>query len=114
MAHVVMTAHAQLAPALAEAGVLGWLEDLGLEVTLGEASQLIAFDAEIQDGVMAAVDFYPLDGGQATQVRLHVRAELPEEPRQGDLAHVLRELVDADPRWVLDGLETRTSRIALR
>ena len=109
MVHVVLTAHALLAPARAEAGVLLWLEELGLEVALGEASHLLAFDASTQAGAMAAVDFYPLEGGLATQVRLYVRSE--EEPNAGhaDLAGVLRELVETDPDWTLDGLETRPS-----
>jgi hypothetical protein len=105
MAHVVMTAHALLAPALAEAGVLGWLEELGLEVSFGEAWHLLAFDDSSQAGLMATVDFYPLDGGQATQVRMYLHRSEPDKPRS-DLAKFLQELVETDPHWVLDGLET--------
>lgn len=108
MVHVVMTAHALLAPAHAEAGVLVWLEELGLEVALGEASHLLAFDVSDQAGAMAAVDFYPLDHGTATQVRLYVRCDGQEE-QGNNLASVLRGLVASDPDWILDGLETRPS-----
>lgn len=107
--HVVITAHALVAPAVAEAGVLVWLEELGLEVALGEASHLLAFDASSQAGSMAAVDFYPLDGGLATQVRLFVRCDEAEPTVNTDLAGVLRNLVETDPHWTLDGLETRPS-----
>jgi hypothetical protein len=107
--HVVITAHALLAPAVAEAGVLVWLEELGLEVALGEASHLLAFDASSQAASMASVDFYPLDGGLATQVRLYVRCDEEEESANADLAGVLRVLVETDPHWTLDGLETRAS-----
>lgn len=114
MVHVVLTAHALLAPALAEAGVLAWLEELGLEVALGEASHLLAFDASSQVASMAAVDFYPLDGGLATQVRLYVHCDETENTVTTDLAGVLRDLVETDPNWILDGLETMTSIVESR
>jgi hypothetical protein len=96
MAHVVMTAHAPLAPALAEVGVLGWLEELGLEVAFGEAWHLLAFDDSSQAGLMASVDFYPLDGGQATHVRMYVSKNEPDKPIS-DLAKFLQELIETDP-----------------
>lgn len=115
MAHVILTAHARLAPAQAEAGVLAWLEELGLEVALGEAAHLLAFDAGDQEGALAAVDFYPLDGGIATQVRLHVsQPGSGEEAFPGQLAVALRRLVEADPHWVLDGLESRDALAGIR
>lgn len=107
MVDVVLTAHALLAPARAEAGVLLWLEELGLEVELGEASHLLAFDAASPSTAMAAVDFYPLEGGVATQVRLVVRQGDESEGGEAHLAVVLRSLVEADPDWTLDGLDTR-------
>jgi|LauGreDrversion4_2_1035121.scaffolds.fasta_scaffold280242_2 hypothetical protein len=113
MAHVVMTAHAPLAPALAEVGVLGWLEELGLEVAFGEAWHLLAFDDSSQAGLMASVDFYPLDGGQATQVRMYVSKNEPDKPIS-DLAKFLQELVETDPHWVLDGLETLPATLEVR
>jgi hypothetical protein len=114
MAHMVLTAHARLAPAQAEAGVLAWLEELGLEVALGEADHLLAFDAGTQEGALASVDFYPLDGGLATQVRLQVsRSGSGEEPRADGLAVELRRLVEADPHWVLDGLDSRDARAGI-
>jgi hypothetical protein len=54
---------------------------------------------------MATVDFYPLDGGQATQVRMYLHRSELDKPRS-DLAKFLQELVETDPHWVLDGLET--------
>lgn len=71
MPRVVITAHALLAPSLARAGGPGWLEDLDLELALGEASP----------------------------VRLSMRHE-GSVKSQGKLTAVLRDLVKADPHWI--------------
>jgi hypothetical protein len=105
MSRAVITAHADLSLALAEAEVLDWLEDLGLEVAFGEGSHLLAFAdgdaAAAAEGLIAEVDFYPLDGGVATQVRWRLRQE--GEPPLDDLLLQLRRFMAQSPHWTVDG-----------
>lgn len=104
MSPLVITAHADLAPALAEADVLDWLEELGLDVTLGQHGHLLAFEVSDSGALIAEIDFYALDGGRATQVhwRLHrhPEAELQGVPR----ADQVRACLEASPLWCVDGL----------
>ena len=99
MAIVEITAHAELGFAAAEADVLAWLDLQGLEVSFGEHSHLLAFPQEIDAGEAEApvveVDLYPLDGGDATQVRWRLRGDA--------LIAALRDHLDRSPLWTTDG-----------
>ena len=106
---LVITAHAGLALALAEADVLDWLEDLGLDVTLGEQAHLLAFEANGREALIAEVDFYPLDGGSATQVRWRFHAHSEEGLRVDHLADQICAWLQAASAWCLDGLVSPTS-----
>lgn len=103
----MITAHADLDQALAEADVLAWLDDLGLDVVLGEAAHLLAFDGSSAGNLLAEVDFYALDGGRATQVRWHLRglpgAQLPDE----QFVRSVRLLLQESPGWCIDAIEPR-------
>ena len=100
----MITAHADLPPALAEADVLDWLEELGLDVTLGELGHLLAFEGSDTAALIAEIDFYAVDGGRATQVRWRLH-RYPEDALQGvPLADQLRACLEASPLWCVDGL----------
>lgn len=107
MAAVVITAHADLDPALAEADVLAWLEELGLDVVLGEATHLLAFDGGQSGRLIAEVHLYGLDGGQATQVRWQLSGNAEGDPSEADLVTTLRLLLEETPRWCIDAIEQR-------
>lgn len=102
----MITAHAALDPASAEADVLGWLEDLGLDVVLGEATHLLAFEGGTAGQLTAEVDFYALDGGRATQVRWHLRGLSDEEGHEAALASSVRLLLEDSPVWCIDGVDS--------
>lgn len=101
---LVITAHADLAPALAEADVLSWLEELGLDVALGEASHLLAFDGISGGQLIAEVDFYALDGGRATQVRWHLRHQPERDPPDHALISRVRGLIESSALWCIDAV----------
>ena len=105
MTHAVITAHAELSLALAEAQVLDWLEELGLEVAFGDSAHLLAFadDSAVAagQGAIAEVDFYPLEGAGATQVRCSLRRE--GQPALLGLLQELQGLMAQSPHWTVDG-----------
>ncbi|KEF42583.1 MAG: hypothetical protein ER33_04790 [Cyanobium sp. CACIAM 14] len=102
MPSLVITAHAHLEPSLAKANVLEWLEELGMDVALGEAFHLVAFDGGDSGHLVAEVDFYSLDGGRATQVRWHLHARPDGDVPSEDLIREMRCLVEASPVWFID------------
>lgn len=104
----MITAHADLAPALAEADVLDWLEDLGLDVALGEGTHLLAFDGSDTGALIAEIDFYGLDGGKATQVRWHLHCPEDPEARSKSLVNQVRSFLEASPSWCIDAWLTAT------
>ncbi|WP_411871593.1 hypothetical protein [Vulcanococcus limneticus] len=104
MSVAVLTAHAALSRAAAEAVALTWLEDLGLEVSYGESSHLLATSESPL--LLLELDFYPLTD-VATQVRWHLRRSSSGVPSQAEreLVRALRSALDADPHWQLDGFQ---------
>lgn len=104
MSVAVLTAHAALSRSAAEAVALTWLEELGLEVSYGESSHLLA-TSELPL-LLLEVDFYPLDE-TATQVRWHLRRSSSGAPSQAEreLVRALRAALEADPHWQLDGFQ---------
>jgi hypothetical protein len=100
---LVITAHAALPHALAEADVLDLLEELGLDVTLSQQGHLVAFEGSDSGALIAEIDVYELDGGKATQVswRLHRH---PEGESQTDvLVEQVQAFLQASPLWCVDG-----------
>jgi hypothetical protein len=111
MSVAVLTAHAALGRAAAEAAVLTWLEDLGLEVSYGESSHLLA-TSEVPL-LLLELDFYPL-AEAATQVRWHLRRSSSGVPSQAEreLVRALRATLEADPLWQLDGFQSEWAELS--
>jgi hypothetical protein len=102
MSHLVISAHVGLAQSRARREVFNWLEELGLEIGLGDPSCLMAFDdAENRNLIIEAV-FYSVEPADSTQVRFHVHRNDDLEHSADDLAFALRSLIKQDSRWSED------------
>lgn len=111
MSVAVLTAHAALSRPAAEAVALTWLEDLGLEVSYGASSHLLATrDSPL---LLLELDFYPLDNA-TTQVRWHLRRSSSGVPSQAEreLVRALRAALEADPHWQLDGFQSECEELS--
>jgi hypothetical protein len=100
---LVITAHANLVHALAEADVLDWLEELGLDVTLSEQGHLVACEGRDTGALIAEIYFYELDGGKATQVSWRLHRHPEDEPQTEVLADQVHTFLQTSPLWVVDG-----------
>lgn len=87
---------------MAEREVLNWLEELGLEIGLGDPSCLMAFDDADSRNLIVEAVFYSLEPA-ASQVRFHVHRNDDTEHSADDLALALRNLIKQDLRWSEDG-----------
>ena len=103
VSHLVISAHASLVPAEAEREVLNWLEELGLEIELGEAAHLVAFDDAGNRSLIVEVDFFAVEPAGSTQLRIHIHRSEDPERSADDLAAELRQRIGADPLWSEDG-----------
>ena len=103
MSHLIISAHVALAPNMAEREVLNWLEELGLEIELGDPSCLMAFDDADSRNLIVEAVFYSLEPAGSTQVRFHVHRHDDLEHSAEDLALTLRNLIQQDSRWSEDG-----------
>lgn len=106
MSHLVISAHASLLAPEAERELLQWLEELGLEIELGEAAHLVAFDDADNRSLIVEADFYPLQPVGSTQVRIHIHRTQDPERSADELAAELRERIGADGRWSEDGFQS--------
>ena len=103
MSPLVITAHANLVPALAEADVLDLLEELGLEVTLGEQGHLVAYEGSDTGALIAEIYLYELDDGKATQVSWRLHRHPEGESQTNVLADQVNTFLQVSPLWCVDG-----------
>jgi hypothetical protein len=104
----ILSAHTRLAREGAEAAVLQWLEECGLDVEYGAGDRWIAWpgaDQPVADaGPTVEVQFYVLPGS-GSQVRWHFRPAGPD-PAAGillrELALELQARLRDDPLWGID------------
>jgi hypothetical protein len=108
-ADFILSAHNPLTRERAEAAVLQWLEESGLDVEYGESDRWIAFVDEALPSLPEAttltveVQFYAL-AGAGSQVRWQFRSAQPSGcgPLLRHLALELHGRLTADPCWVVD------------
>jgi len=108
-ADFILSAHTPLTRSLAEATVLQWLEESGLDVEYGESDRWIAWVDEALPSLPEAtaltveVQFYAL-ASAGSQVRWQFRSAQPSGcgPLLRHLAADLHGRLCADPRWVVD------------
>ena len=105
VSHLVISAHVGLVAAEAEREILHWLEELGLEIVLGEAAHLVAFDDAETRSLIVEVDFYPVEPAGSTQVRIHIHRSEDRERSADELASELRRRIAADGRWAEDAFQ---------
>ncbi|MEB3104244.1 MAG: hypothetical protein VKN17_00520 [Cyanobacteriota bacterium] len=103
----ILSAHTPLERDRAEAVVLQWLEECGLDVEYGESDRWIAWVDEALPFLPEAaaltveVQFYPLaDAG--SQVRWQFRSVEPDGPLVKALAEGLHERLQDEAGWVVD------------
>lgn len=109
MSHLVISAHVGLAPSRAEREVFNWLEELGLEIELGDPSCLMAFDDSENRNLIVDAVFYSVEPAGSTQVRFQVHRDDDLEHSADDLAFALRNLIKQDSRWSEDGFHAEHS-----
>jgi hypothetical protein len=103
----ILSAHTPLERVRAEAVVLQWLEESGLDVEYGESDRWIAWVDEALPALPEAtaltveVQFYPL-AGAGSQVRWQFRSIEPGGPLVKALAQGLHGRLRDDAEWVVD------------
>lgn len=99
MVVAVLTAHADYRVTTRDPVLLQWLEDQALEISFIEQDHLLAADSE--RALLVDVRIYPLDGGQASQVRWQLRHQGKEPPAEDPLERLieLQMQLEEDPRW---------------
>lgn len=112
-----ITAHALVSPCEAQAALLAWFEELGLELAFAEADRLIAW---VDDCVDADDEGFPGSPSLVVEARIHrlpdgVQVRCSVRHGEGPLAaalasetdQALQQCLTADGRWVIDGRSDR-------